>query len=79
MGYGHHTEEISYCTPSPPAQKIIDILSRPFDLEGREVFVSPSIRIAVYPSCRDEDNRAPTPPCTVLKKAGRTPTSSIRI
>jgi diguanylate cyclase (GGDEF)-like protein/PAS domain S-box-containing protein len=37
------------------AQKILDTLAEPFYLEGREVFITPSIGIALYPL--DADNK----------------------
>ncbi|MDP2878077.1 MAG: EAL domain-containing protein [Sulfuricella sp.] len=37
------------------AQKILDALAEPFNLEGQEVFITPSIGIALYPL--DTDNK----------------------
>ncbi|OIP11329.1 MAG: hypothetical protein AUK53_08780 [Betaproteobacteria bacterium CG2_30_59_46] len=37
------------------AQKILDALSKPFHLEGQEVFITPSIGVALYPL--DADNK----------------------
>lgn len=37
------------------AQKVFDILAEPFYLEGQEVFITPSIGIALYPT--DADNK----------------------
>ena len=45
------------------AQKLIDTLAPPFELREHELFATPSIGIAVYPSCGKDAETLTKPPC----------------